>query len=464
MTGGNRGSHPLVDALRTRDVSLAVWGCGHIGASAMYYFSRAGIRCVGYDIADSRVRDIAEGRFLATDVVPDGRLQATAAPVSATTRWQELRDHRPAVHIIAVPTERGAEPSSAALEDIMPGICETILATEIGCQKPILIVESTIQPTWLDTVILPKLHASGLRPGEDILVGAAPRRDWFSGGGFSLETLPRIVGGTSPEATEVLIALYGVVCRELVPARDAYHAAFTKVVENLLRFQGLTLANTLSLAFPEYDMTHVLTLSSTKWNIPLYHPSMGVGGHCIPLAPQYALAEGGWDNEYLDTVRTAVQFNERYFHHLYRVRLADLLRDCRSIVVLGLAYTPDAKMHKLSPALDALETLKDTPRLRIHDPYYTADELEDICGVTTLGFPDGLKDCDGIILVTAHALYREVAVETFIQPGTVVVDNFGAWRERNFADGVRYHEVGRPHTEDTRRLLLWPEPSSTNAS
>ena len=36
-----------VDALRGQRVSVGVWGCGHIGASAMYYFSRQGIRCTG---------------------------------------------------------------------------------------------------------------------------------------------------------------------------------------------------------------------------------------------------------------------------------------------------------------------------------------------------------------------------------------------------------------------------------
>jgi UDP-N-acetyl-D-mannosaminuronate dehydrogenase len=260
-----------------------------------------------------------------------------------------------------------------------------------------------------------------------------------------------------------MVALYSLVCREIVPARDAYHAAFTKVIENLIRFQGLALGNTLSLAFPQYDMTHVLSLASTKWNIPLYHPSMGIGGHCIPLAPRYALAEGGLDNPYLETVRDAVSLNDGYFSQLFSVRLRELLKDCRSIVILGLAYTADAKMHKLSPALDALDCLRDTPRLRLHDPYYSADDIEDICGVATLEFPRDLADCDGIILVTPHTAYKEAAVEDIVQPGTVIVDNFGAWGDRHFAPGVRYHEVGRRYVEDARGRIRHPEPSSTTS-
>jgi nucleotide sugar dehydrogenase len=450
----------ILEALTDQRAAIGVWGCGHIGASAMYHFSQRGIRCVGYDIVGSRVAEIRDGRFLSTDTAGVERLEATRAPVTATTDWRDLKGQGIAVHLIAVPTERGAEPSSAALEDVMPLLCEVIRETRLDGIVPTVIVESTIQPTWIDTVVLPKLHASGLRPGVDVLVGAAPRRDWFSGSKHTLETLPRIVGGTTVEATDVLAGFYSLVCREVVPARDAYHAAFTKVIENLMRFQGLALANSLALAFPQYDMTHVLRLSSTKWNIPLYHPSMGIGGHCIPLAPRYTLAEGGWDNNYLEPVRQAIDLNEGYFGKLYAERLRGLFRDCRSIVILGLAYTADAKMHKLSPALDAVECLKDTPRLRVHDPYYTPEEIEDLTGVASASFPECLHDVDGIVLVTAHTPYLQPGVEAFIQPGTVVVDNFGAWRDRSFAEGVRYHEVGRPGIEDSRAAIHWPEPAS----
>ncbi len=457
----NQSTDIFINALLNGSAAIGVWGCGHIGASGMYHFARRGIRCVGFDINADRVAEIQEGRFLATDTVPAGRLRAEKLPVQATTQSRDLRSARIAMHIIAVPTERGAEPSSANIEDVMPRICDAIRGTDLGGLTPLIAIESTIQPTWIDTVVLPALHAAGLRPGDDVLVGAAPRRDWFSGGEHTLENLPRIVGGTSREAGELLVSIYRLVCREVVLARDAYHAAFTKVIENLLRFQGLALANGLSLAFPQYDMTHILSLSSTKWNIPLYHPSMGIGGHCIPLAPRYTLAEGGSENPYLQPVRDAVSLNHEYFGRLYENRLHELLRDCRSIAVLGLAYTPDAKMHKLSPALDVLRCLKDTPRLRLHDPYYSAEDIEDICGVQTVQFPDGLADCDGIVLVTAHTAYRSAAIEEAIKPGTVIVDNFGTWRDREFADGVQYYEVGRKGTEDSRQSVLSAEPSAT---
>jgi hypothetical protein len=104
--------------------------------------------------------------------------------------------------------------------------------------------------------------------------------------------------------------------------------------------------------------------------------------------------------------------------------------------------------------------LQDTPRLRLHDPLYSLEEIEDLCDAKYLDFPNDLSDCDGIVLITPHSVYRGAAVEGVIRPGTVIVDNFGTWRDRQFAQGIRYHEVGRRHTEDPRDVVRYPEPSS----
>ena len=120
-----------------------------------------------------------------------------------------------------------------------------------------------------------------------------------------------------------------------------------------------------------------------------------------------------------------------------------MLRGKRSVGILGLAYTPNAKMHKLSPAFSLLEALRDTPRLRLHDPFYTADEVYDLCSVPELHFPDDMAECDAVILVTAHSEYADARVEDCISSGTVVIDNTGVWAHRQFTEGVEYYEVGR---------------------
>ena len=447
MANENESDGERVDAfvkdLEARRTAIGVWGSGAIGSSAAYYFARHGLRCIAYDISKERVREIREGRFQST--APQGEDEAPRGAdlgVTATSHWRDLEKESISVHLIAVPTERAAEPSGAALADVVPRIARVIKRTDLG-YPPLVSIESTILPTWIDEIVVAGLRSEGLMVGADVLIGAAPRRDWFNGASYTIETLPRIVGGSDQLTTDLLVALYSPVCNTVQPAMDAHHAAFTKVIENVIRYEGITFGNALALAFPQYDMRHILRLASTKWNIPYYFPSLGIGGHCIPLAPRYVVEAGGADNPYLKSVRDSLTFNSNYLENIYETRLRELLAGKRSVGVLGLAYTPDAKMHKLSPAFSVLDTLRDTPSLRLHDPFYSDDEIYDLCSVARLQFPDDVAECDALILVTAHTEYIHCAVETFVEPGTVVIDNTGVWSRRKFKEDVEYYEVGR---------------------
>lgn len=440
-------------AVRAGEIGVGVWGCGHIGASALFHLAMAGVRCVGYDVAPARVRAIREGRFLSTALthptLPDATPDTASVPLNilAFGDWRALIGRALRVHLICVPTDQGPDPSSTALEAVLPQVCavlrENLTREQSAVPWPqLLIIESTIVPSWLDQIVLPALERHGLQLGRDVYVGAAPRRDWFSGEEHTLRTLPRIVGGTSPEATRLMAAFYSLVCATVAPARDAKHAALVKVVENALRYHGISFANALALGLPHYDTAHVLALAATKWNIPLYHPSLGIGGHCIPLAPHYLIEEAG-DAGQIEVVEQALSFNQRYFARLYAGVLRALLGDCRRVAVLGLAYTPDARMEKLSPAFTVLETLQGEGKdVHVHDPYYSPEEIRALTGAPSLAFPDDLADYEGVVLVTAHTPYVQDAVERHVAPGAVIVDNFGTWRDRVFPAGVRYHEVG----------------------
>jgi len=447
-SGTDTDTRAFLAAVRGGEIGVGVWGCGHIGASALFNLAVAGVRCAGYDLSEERVRDIAEGKFLSTAVTHPAPRAATpdtaTAPlrIRASTDWRDMIEQNIGLHLVCVPTDHGRDPSSTALENVLPHICEVVAQSPRGRWPRLIIIESTIVPSWLDEFVLPIIARHGLELGRDVYVGAAPRRDWFSGAEHTLRTLPRVVGGTSPEATALMAAFYSLVCQTIKPAKDAHHAALTKVVENALRYHGISFANSLALGLPRYDTAHVLDLASSKWNIPYYHPSLGIGGHCIPLAPRYLMTEArGGEN--VELVQQAVDFNERYFAQLYTKTLARLLEGRQRIAVLGLAYTPDARMEKLSPAFNVLETLRDDGRaVRVHDPYYTPEEIEALTGVETLRFPEDLADYDGVVLVTAHTPYVQDEIERHVAPTAAIIDNFGAWRDRPFPAGVRYHEVG----------------------
>jgi nucleotide sugar dehydrogenase len=359
----------------------------------------------------------------------------------ATKEWQELLAPEFAVHMIAIPTEKEDTPWDGALEDV----CRKIGQRKTGSDDPALvIIESTLTPNKTDTLVIPTLERNGLKVGKDVLLGVAPRRDWFISPEKNLKSLPRIVGGSTPETTQLMIDVLGIVCDRLVPAPDHRHAEIVKSVENAFRHVEITLANQLSLAYPGLNMIEVLRLVGTKWNVGTYHPSFGSGGYCIPLSSKYVL-EGAEKPEHLTILKDTVSTDSR-MPEIVADRIVD--RGLKKIGILGLSYKGDLKVHVLSPTLRISRRLIERGvSVKINDPYYAPDEINRLAGAETFDFPKGLSEFDCVVIVAGHRVYRAVSeakLKSHLKSCKLILDNLEeTWRTFDWASsGIEYHTAG----------------------
>jgi len=347
--------------------------------------------------------------------------------------------------MIAIPTEKDGKPYDAILEDVV----KKISSYKAGGEPPLVIIESTLTPGRTDNVVIPIFEKAGLKVGKDILLGVAPRRDWFISPEKSLKNLPRIIGGTTQETTKFMKDALSIICDSLIPAPDHKHAEMIKSIENAYRHAEITLANQLSLAYPEIDMKEVLRLVGTKWNIGTYFPSFGTGGYCIPLSSQYVLL-GAKNPEQLTILRSAIETDSK---QPFVVADSIAKRGCRKAGILGLAYKGDIKVDILSPTIKIAQRLKEKGiSVKIHDPLYTEQEIRKITGCETFKFPEGLQEFDAILLVADHQIYRftpNTVVLSNLKKCKVVLDNTGIWKDIDFEKTrVEYHIAG-----DKRWLL-----------
>jgi nucleotide sugar dehydrogenase len=435
----------LREQLLNGNKAVGVWGLGFIGYSSMANFALAGVRCKGTDVDEYKVDCVNKGN------VPTPNLEywlgfdpkillSTARMIQATTNWEELIDRDIAVHLICIPTEKGDKPHLDILQDV---ILKLSRYKGTG-SRPLIIIESTLTPNTTDTLVIPLLEKEGLQVGQDILVGVAPRRDWFVSADKSLKTLPRVVGGTTPETTDLMRSALGIVCDTVLPAKDHRHAELIKGIENAYRHVEITLANQLSAAYPEVDMRDVLRLVGTKWNIGHFFPSFGTGGYCIPLSSQYILA--GTENPSALSILQAAVATDRGLPA--KVADAVIASGAKRVGILGLAYKGDLKVHTLSPTLRIVERLKQrVDAVKVNDPYYSAEEIDRICGVDSFTFPQGLSEFDTVLLVADHRLYTSVNRSKILGSLTNckrILDNTGIWQDIDFASrGISYRLAGR---------------------
>ncbi|MFD7816355.1 nucleotide sugar dehydrogenase [Streptomyces sp. NPDC059785] len=421
-----------------RGHDIAIWGLGLIGYTLAGELARTGRRCMVVDIDEERVDRLNRGEipFSHLPRLPESYAEETrSGRLRATADATDVLGEQYSVHILCIPTEAQGEVDGGTLADVAGRI-----AREARARPLHVVIESTIAPEWIDSVVHPAFADAGLAHGTDYHLGASPRRDWLTEEGRNMASIPKVIGGDSPEATALMKELYQPICGELVEAPDAKHAALVKIVENYFRYRSILIANELGTMLPKYDMAAVLRMAATKWNMEQYHPSLGIGGYCVPLAKDYLAAEPGVNGfaEQLDAAEDKL-FAE--------IRTA--LRQhgpLGKVAILGIAYAPEMKIHTRSPGVRLAQELTDQgAEVRIHDPLYSPAEITRITGCEPLAFPDGLAACDSVILVTPHAPYRDIDHDSLLEllgDGTCIVDNLGAWAHRTFPGRLHYAEVG----------------------
>lgn len=451
------------------DTLIGIWGVGHIGYSTICHFAERGVRCLGYDVdpAKAALVNAGESAIFAMDYwlgfSPGYLFRHGAARV--TTDWKELVAPEVSVHFVCIPTERHGQPYLGALLDVCAKLAH--IKDLPRAAPPLVIIESTLTPGTTDKYVIPFFEKHGTRVGKDILLGCAPRRDWFSSPDKSLATLPRVFGGTDEATTEAMRQVLSIVCASLVQAPSHFYAEVVKSIENAYRHAEIALAFELSRAYPSMDMRKVLELVGTKWNVGTFHPSFGVGGYCIPLSSYYVI-EGAERPEELNILRQAIKTCEEQ-----PVRLAQALlgRQVKSVGILGLSYTQNVNVWAQSPTLRLAAVLMDAGvTVKLNDPHYTPEEIYRICGLESFEFPGGLEEFDAVLVVAGHREYRLAAhsqVLAHLKNCGLVLDNAGIWRDVGFAaQGIEYYVPGEAGWMDGSALSqqLAPAPASVAAS
>ena len=424
---------------------VGIWGLGYIGLSTAAYMAQKGVKCVGCDVQEDRVEAVRQGRhympgmdyWLGFDIKPmvdDGHIEPTA-------NWRDLIRPDVLVHFIGVPTERDNKPYYQYLEEVITRIAHIgVIESE---HPPLIIVESTLTPKTTDEVVVPLLQQAGLQVGKDVLLGVAPRRDWFLESDKNLTHLDRIYGGWDRGTADLMEDVLGIVCKQLHRAQDHRHAEIVKSVENAYRHMEISLANQLARAYPSLDMIEILKLVGTKWNVGTFRPGIGTGGYCIPLSSKYVLA-GAEKPAELSLLRESIATDDQMPEIVAGIFEA---MGCKSVGILGISYKGDIKVPRVSRSAQIGQLLKDRGvNVAIHDPYFSGEEIDALWGMERFDFPGQLDEFDGLLLGSDHREYTTVHWDTLfgkLPACKIIVDNLGSWGDVDFKrHGIHYMQPG----------------------
>jgi UDP-N-acetyl-D-glucosamine dehydrogenase len=422
----------LAHKLRTRSARIAIVGLGYAGLPMAVEFARAGFPCIGLDVDSSRVDALARGRSPVSNVADD-----EIAPLRREARLEVSTDpaalDRADVAVICVPT-----PLTNGAPDLR--FVESAGGTIGNHLRPgmLVILQSTCGPGTTSGCLGPLLEqASGLRAGDDFFLVFAPERIDPGNRQFNVKNTPKLVGGTTPEATRLACLLYQSCIDEVVPVSSPEIAELAKLVENTFRFINISFINEMALLCDRLGVNvwEVIEAAKTKpFAFMAHYPSAGVGGHCIPVVPQYlqvAARELGLDGA---LIPAAYRINDAMpkmvvdkLERALAQRLGKSLINAK-VLLVGVTYKPDIADVRESAAVRVLEeTFARGARVQYHDPVMPILRLSDMTLSSVDLSAEEIAALDAVVLLTPHT---SIDYDRLIRGARLVLDTHSGLQPR----------------------------------
>ena len=327
----------------------------------------------------------------------------------ATSIQEEAGD--PDTVVICVPTPLSAD-SGPDLSAVRGAVEVTGRMLRPGM---LVVLESTTYPGTTDEVVRPLLEkASGLTAGVDFWLAFSPERIDPGNPHYSIRNTPKVVGGQTSSCADAAERFYGKLCDRVVRARSAREAEMTKLLENTYRHVNIALVNEMAIFCHELgvDLRDAIRCAATKpFGFQAFHPGPGVGGHCIPIDPNYLSYKVRTLGYPFKFVELAQEINGRMPVYIVD-RAAEALNSKAKplngahVLLLGVTYKPDVADQRESPVrLVGRKLLSRGAVLTYHDPYVGEWRLDGEPVRRAIDLDDEVANADLVILLQDHSSY-----------------------------------------------------------
>jgi UDP-N-acetyl-D-glucosamine dehydrogenase len=385
---------------------VVILGLGYVGLPLARQAVRAGLSVLGFDVDPVVVSSLAEGHSHVDDLDDTDVAAMLAGGFHPTADPALIGTADTAVICVPTPLSEGDGPDLSAVLGATEAVGRAL--------RPgmLVVLESTTYPGTTDELVRPRLEAlSGLTAGVDFALAFSPERIDPGNPDFGPANTPKVVGGHTAACTARAAGFYGRFVDTVVRTRGTREAETAKLLENTYRHVNIALVNEMARFCHELDVDlwDVIRAASTKpFGFQAFHPGPGVGGHCIPIDPNYlshnVRSRLGYPFRF---VELAQEINATMPAYVAR-RAQNLLNadgiavHGASVLLLGVTYKANIADRRESPATPlARHLLGLGARLSFHDPYVEewdamprTDDVDGACAAADL-----------VILVQAHRCY-----------------------------------------------------------
>jgi UDP-N-acetyl-D-glucosamine dehydrogenase len=336
-------------------MKVSIIGQGYVGLTISIGAAKNGHEVIGFDINETLIQNLIAGNTFVPGILKKEilELQRSGKLIfsSDQTSFGESE-----VIVIAVPTplNEKREPDLSMLTSASLLIAKNLIT---NC---LIINESTSYPGTLRNLIKPIFESNSICRTE---FASAPERVDPGNNQWNLKNTPRVVSGLTDSASKKVAHFYRSFCDNVVVVSSPEVAEASKLFENTFRQVNIALVNEFAqisnvLKFSSHE---AIAAAATKpFGFMAFYPSIGVGGHCIPVDPiylSYAAEKQGIQAEFINLANQTNLDMISYVLNRLKILVNGSLNSLK-IQIAGVSYKNDISDLRESPVLVLISELR----------------------------------------------------------------------------------------------------------
>ena len=337
---------------------VSIIGLGYVGLPLAVAVAKSGFEVVGIDSDEKKVIDINNGQssiediegYELSDLIKSGRFKAE-------TSYSSVMHADIVVICVPTPLLQNHLPDLSFLTAALNSIKGKLMADAL------LILESTVAPGTTRDFLAPLLGFDFRQPSKNFMVAYSPERIDPRNPKWKIKNTPKIVAGLTENSKIKASNFYSTFIDDVVICDSVEIAETAKLLENTFRFINISFINELSIFCQKLgiDVSEVIKAAATKpYGFMPFYPSIGVGGHCIPVDPLYLsnkAEEIGAPTRFIDLADQINQEMPGYFVGRAEEKLGGLKN--KRVLVVGVSYKPNVADVRETPVSALINELRE---------------------------------------------------------------------------------------------------------
>ena len=327
---------------------MAIIGLGYVGLPLAVAAAHEDYTVHGIDINEEKIAQLGNGISIIEDISSaDISKLINKKFLSVSSDYSIVRDCQVILICVPTPLSQAQQPDLSYVVDAVKSVARYL------SKGTLVILESTVEPGTTRNILIPLLEkVSGLERGE-FHVAFSPERIDPANKIWGVRNTPKLVAGLSDESCERAIKFYAKFIDQVTRCASVEVAETAKLLENSFRLVNISFINELSIFCQKLgiDVNDVIKAASTKpYGFMPFYPSIGVGGHCIPVDPLYLANKAREIGAPTRFIELADQINQEmpgYFVGRAEEKIGGL--KSRKILVIGVSYKPNVADVRETP-------------------------------------------------------------------------------------------------------------------